>query len=479
MSKFEGIIRNAIFTCLVIILLSSILPYASAASGLTIVSISGSETVTIGTWELAWPLNDYRIEFYAIPSFDGSNTMSWSTDRDLISPSEALSLTVNLEKGRHSYRMDFRAILIKKSTGETIFDKAAGTDLGLMDVPGSWSSPSVAVPVIPFEVIGIPVELSLHFRFSLTTQYSIAFSTYGLEPRTTTSEFTSSASKTVSFSKPSSVGAEVRLVNSAVKAQGDITVSAGLSVTGIPTPFKIDFATVPIGEWVTSSFQDVNMALLKTPVEIDLSLSSMLVNLGESVTVSGWVTPPSKGVTVQVVIEGTVVGTTQTLGDGSFTFNWEPPYASTFSVLTKSPETKYTTVAISPSIQLVVNRPPQASFTFSLISPEAGEKVQFSDESTDLDGQIVTRLWEFGDRATSAEKSPSHKYATEGTYTVRLTVKDNHGAEATSAQTITVKPASILPRAREGGLPEGVWWWVIVAVVIIVIIAVALLFRRR
>ncbi|WP_338844882.1 PKD domain-containing protein [Massilia sp. W12] len=64
--------------------------------------------------------------------------------------------------------------------------------------------------------------------------------------------------------------------------------------------------------------------------------------------------------------------------------------------------------------------------------------VSFTDQSTDVDGSVVSRSWNFGDASYSTEQNPVHAYATAGTYTVSLTVTDNSGATNSSSQTITV-----------------------------------------
>ncbi len=85
--------------------------------------------------------------------------------------------------------------------------------------------------------------------------------------------------------------------------------------------------------------------------------------------------------------------------------------------------------------------PPKADFSFSPASPEVGDEIQFTDKSTD-DGQIVSRRWEFGDGTTSTEQNPKKKYTQPGTFKVKLTVRDNDGAESTTEKSITVKPSS-------------------------------------
>ena len=466
---------------LICLALASFIPIMSSAyavSSSTTVYVRGSETITIGSWDnFPGPLNDYRIDLYATPSFEGSNVISWSTDKDLISPGEALTLTVDVKEGKHNYKVYFKIKVVKKSTGEVVFEKTVGTDLGSINVPGSWTLPSIAVPAITFEIVGVPAELSIIFTFSLTTEYLITLNTYGLNPATKTLSFTTAGVKKVSFSKPSGLGAEVRLTGTAVETQGSLTVSAGLSLAGFPTPLKIDFATVPIAEWVTSTTQNVDMALLKTPISLDVSLDSTLINLGESITISGRVTPPVREVSVQVVVDDIIIGTTKTKEDGTFIFTWEPPHAGTFSVLVKSPETKYTTSATSSAIQLLVNSPPKASFTFSPTKPHIGEKVQFMDTSVDEDGQIVSWLWDFGDGTMSTNRNPIHIYEAEGMYTVRLTVIDNNGAKDTFTQTVTVaKPEGTIPSAPQEMSPVLVG--AVIAIVALIAVIVMIVKRR-
>src|SRR5690606_6503971 len=63
---------------------------------------------------------------------------------------------------------------------------------------------------------------------------------------------------------------------------------------------------------------------------------------------------------------------------------------------------------------------PVANFTFTTSTLVAS----FTDTSTDADGTIASRSWNFGDRTTSTATNPGHTYAAAVTYSVSLTVTD-------------------------------------------------------
>ncbi|HEX7708813.1 MAG TPA: S8 family serine peptidase [Thermoanaerobaculia bacterium] len=80
------------------------------------------------------------------------------------------------------------------------------------------------------------------------------------------------------------------------------------------------------------------------------------------------------------------------------------------------------------------NVAPTANFTYAT----SGLTVNFTDTSTDSDGSISSRSWNFGDGTTSTATNPSKTYAAGGTYTVGLTVTDNGGATGSTSQSVTV-----------------------------------------
>lgn len=80
------------------------------------------------------------------------------------------------------------------------------------------------------------------------------------------------------------------------------------------------------------------------------------------------------------------------------------------------------------------NAAPVANFSFTT----SGLTANFTDSSTDSDGSISSRSWNFGDGGTSTATSPSHTYGAAGTYSVALTVTDNGGLTNTKTQSVTV-----------------------------------------
>jgi len=88
--------------------------------------------------------------------------------------------------------------------------------------------------------------------------------------------------------------------------------------------------------------------------------------------------------------------------------------------------------------------PPVAIFTYAPLDPKTLEIIEFNaSQSYDPDGgRIVTYRWDFGDGNIGYGMVVVHKYATNGTYNVTLTIIDDEGqsAEATTGAGFNIPP---------------------------------------
>ncbi|WP_405059001.1 PKD domain-containing protein [Kribbella sp. NBC_01505] len=91
---------------------------------------------------------------------------------------------------------------------------------------------------------------------------------------------------------------------------------------------------------------------------------------------------------------------------------------------------------------------PTASFTANCSATSLSCSFDGS-ASTDPDGSIASYAWDFGDSQTGTGATPSHTYATAGTYTVKLTVTDNAGKTGSTTKQIQAgaPPTGQPPRA--------------------------------
>jgi PKD repeat protein len=84
---------------------------------------------------------------------------------------------------------------------------------------------------------------------------------------------------------------------------------------------------------------------------------------------------------------------------------------------------------------------PDASFTATPVSGQPPLAVQFTDTSA---GNPTQWSWNFGDKATSTIRNPSHIYAKAGSYTVTLTVRNANGSDKVMMKKyITVQPVTV------------------------------------
>ena len=86
----------------------------------------------------------------------------------------------------------------------------------------------------------------------------------------------------------------------------------------------------------------------------------------------------------------------------------------------------------------------------------AALRCDFTDRSDDSDGSIAEYAWDFGEGATSTDENPTHVYASAGTRTVTLTVRDDAGATKTaSKQAVATDPVVASLSCVDASAPGG------------------------
>jgi PKD repeat protein len=104
-----------------------------------------------------------------------------------------------------------------------------------------------------------------------------------------------------------------------------------------------------------------------------------------------------------------------------------------------------TTTSIPTTTTTTIPAPTVASFTFSPLTPEVLQAVNFnaSGSTPGTNRTIVGYDWDFGDGEAKKGIRVTHDYVVSGTYLVTLTVTDDQGKTTSSSQPVTVRP--VLP----------------------------------
>ncbi|MDO8954849.1 MAG: PKD domain-containing protein, partial [Gammaproteobacteria bacterium] len=151
--------------------------------------------------------------------------------------------------------------------------------------------------------------------------------------------------------------------------------------------------------------------------------------------------------------DGTIVSYSWDFGDGasanstnaSHSYTLAGNYTVTLTVTDNdgATATAQTTVTVSPA---AANMVPTALFYMTQDSGVAPLDVGFDGAySTDDDGTVTNYLWNFGDGNSATGANVSHVYTTAGSFTAKLTVTDDKGAQATYDGLIVVEAAAVSP----------------------------------
>ncbi len=130
-------------------------------------------------------------------------------------------------------------------------------------------------------------------------------------------------------------------------------------------------------------------------------------------------------------------------GAATFTVSYQPPGLGALSCpVTFSDGTQSWDVTFSGTGQ----SPPVADFLPAAgIAGHAGDDIAFNAVVQSNGTPVTGWLWDFGDGGTSRSASPTHRFASGGSYTVTLTVTNGCGASPPMTHTICIdEPAYVL-----------------------------------
>ncbi len=94
---------------------------------------------------------------------------------------------------------------------------------------------------------------------------------------------------------------------------------------------------------------------------------------------------------------------------------------------------------------------PTADFSYSGFDLN----VTFADKTTAGSGSLTTWGWNFGDNGTSAQRNPTHRFFSYGTWQVSLTVTDSNGQQSRTFAQVILQPRSPASGNAVGSLLGG------------------------
>ncbi|MFZ9935789.1 MAG: DUF1566 domain-containing protein [Luteolibacter sp.] len=154
--------------------------------------------------------------------------------------------------------------------------------------------------------------------------------------------------------------------------------------------------------------------------------------------------PPPAGVMPASVTLGTMTGSSVTHASqytvtAQFSISGAETVGAKDASIVFSTPNGTLTFSKSAAFQVTTGSGLVAGFTGTPVSGTAPLTVNFTDAST---GTITSRLWDFGDGATSTATNPSHTYTSTGSFTASLTVTGASGSDTlTRSGYVTVSAA--------------------------------------
>ncbi|HYU55085.1 MAG TPA: PKD domain-containing protein [Candidatus Dormibacteraeota bacterium] len=217
-------------------------------------------------------------------------------------------------------------------------------------------------------------------------------------------------------------------------------------------PQRISWVWWPAGSWTDTTNAGIygTMQCASRPVGWGCLLNIKPVNNLQPLTANFSRTPLNPLVGTITTFNATASNGTAPLtfawafGDGSTgigsTVTHAYSSAGTFTVvLTAKDSGSLQQTATSQQALPVTSPPPPltTSFSYSPLSPEAGQQVAFT-ASASGGATLCAFSWSFGDGSVTTGNPSLHTFTSSGSYNVMVTVTDANGSAANSSQAITV-----------------------------------------
>lgn len=129
-------------------------------------------------------------------------------------------------------------------------------------------------------------------------------------------------------------------------------------------------------------------------------------------------------------------GTTATGASATHLYTSSGTYTATLTVTTPTGRS-----GVATSTVTISSSPPTANAGGPYAGSEGSPIAFDGTRSSDPAGYALSYTWDFGDGSSGSGATPTHAYADNGTYTVKLTVTDGHTGTATASTTVTVANA--------------------------------------
>jgi PKD repeat protein len=206
------------------------------------------------------------------------------------------------------------------------------------------------------------------------------------------------------------------------------------------------------------------------------TLESITVSMGSNLPpIANFVYSPTNPTTNDLIqftdtstdLDGTITNWFWDFGDGNTSNIQNPSHTyqnkgSYSVVLTVTDNDGYNNTKI---VSIYIRKyGPNADFSYSPNHPIKNQQIQFTDESYDTSGGIISSwYWEFGDDNTSYLQNPTHTYSINGSYQVNLTVTNNTGIIDSISKTLYIGLINVYISLINGWnlitIPAQTGWW--------------------